>query len=300
MADLAEERLDVLRLDGEDDDVGALDRLGVRGGRLDAVALVELGGALLAPGARDDVCPVGATQPGEERLADLAGAENRDSHPASLRVRRGIPPADTHSRARPTRRRARAARPSPRPRRGRPHSAEASFTSPRSRASPARSGRALRGRRPRPTTARARARARAAARRLRSGAALSASRSSERQSRTSAAPRRAPRPRLRSCGGREAARDRLRSGRRAARRARGVAARTTSRSIARARAAVISWPASARRSACATVAVRSGRSPRSWRIGAAEQRVVARTCAGTPSGRRRARGRSARARAPAR
>ena len=49
MADLAEERLEVLRLDGEHDDVGALDRLGVRCGGLDAVALVQLDRALLAP-----------------------------------------------------------------------------------------------------------------------------------------------------------------------------------------------------------------------------------------------------------
>ena len=80
VADLAEQRLDVLRLDREHDDVGALDRLGVRGRRLDAVALAQLGGPLLAPRARDDVGPVGATQPGEQRLADLAGAENRDPH----------------------------------------------------------------------------------------------------------------------------------------------------------------------------------------------------------------------------
>ena len=136
VADLAEQRLDVLRLDGEHDDVGAADRVGVRGRRLDAVPLAELVGPLLAPRGRDDVGPVGATQPGEERLADLAGAEDRDSHAASLRVRRRIPPAGTRSRARPTRRRARAGRPSPRPRRAVPRAPTASLTRPRSRARP--------------------------------------------------------------------------------------------------------------------------------------------------------------------
>ena len=96
----------------------------------------QLERALLAARRGDDVGPVGATQPGEQRFADLAGPEDRDPHRASLRVRRGIPPAGTRSRARPTPRTARAARRSPPPRRCRPQSAEASLTRPRSRASP--------------------------------------------------------------------------------------------------------------------------------------------------------------------
>ena len=161
VADLAEQRLDVLRLDGEHDHVGAADRLVVRGRRLDAVPLAQLGGALLAPARRDDVGPVGATQPGEQRLADPARAENCDPHAASLRVRRGIPPGDTHSRARPTPRTARAGRRSPRPRRGGPRAPRrASRGRDRARGR-ARSGRGPRGRRPRPTTGRALARARA-------------------------------------------------------------------------------------------------------------------------------------------
>ena len=174
------------------------------GRRLDTVPLVQLGGALLAPRAGDDVGPVGATQPGEQRLADLAGAEDRDPHHASLRVRRGIPPAGRRSRARPTRRRARAARRSPRARRaGRP-SAEASLTSPRSRARP-RSSRPSPSRQTTPTDQGPSPRSRSSRRATSSvGWSRSASRSSDRQRRTSAAPRRAPRPRPRELGRREA------------------------------------------------------------------------------------------------
>ena len=50
-------------------------------GRLDAVALVQLGDPLLAPRGDDDlggVAPAGAEQAGEEGLADPAAAEDRD------------------------------------------------------------------------------------------------------------------------------------------------------------------------------------------------------------------------------
>ena len=66
-ADLAEQRLDVLRLHGEHDEPGARDRLGVRERRLDAVALAQLGGALLAARGRDDL--VGSRQPELSRPA---------------------------------------------------------------------------------------------------------------------------------------------------------------------------------------------------------------------------------------
>ena len=77
MADLAEQRLDVLRLDGEHDDVGALDRLGVRGRRLDPVALAQLARAS-SRRAEAMRFAQSATQPGEQRFADLAGAEDRE------------------------------------------------------------------------------------------------------------------------------------------------------------------------------------------------------------------------------
>ena len=136
----------------------------------------------------------------------------------------------------------------------------------------ARSGRAPRGRRRRPTRARARAPARAAAPTTAVGRRFSASRSAPRQRRTSAAPRRVPSPSRRSSAGEKRPRSaevgaacRPPSSR--------VAARITARSICRASRAVISCPATARSSACATVAVRIGRRPRRCWIGRAEQRV---------------------------
>ena len=88
-ADLRQQRLDVLRLHGDDDEAGARDGLGVRERRLDAVPLVQLVGALLPPRGDDDVAllpPARAEQAGDERLADLPAAEDRDprSHAPSL------------------------------------------------------------------------------------------------------------------------------------------------------------------------------------------------------------------------
>ena len=81
MADLAEQRLDVLRLDGDHHELGAVDRHHVRVGRLDAVGLTELFEALVATRRDDEVprlAPAGREQAGDERLADLAGAEDCD------------------------------------------------------------------------------------------------------------------------------------------------------------------------------------------------------------------------------
>ena len=80
-ADLAEERLDVLGLDGDDDERGAGRRLVVRERRLDAVALAQLGDTLGAACGRGDLArlaPAGREQAGDQRLADPAGAEDRD------------------------------------------------------------------------------------------------------------------------------------------------------------------------------------------------------------------------------
>ena len=108
---------------------------------------------------------------------------------------------------------------------------------------------------------------------------FSASRSMPRQSRTSAAPRRAPSPRRRSSAGEKRPRSAAVGARVQAAELRGVAARMTARSISRASRAVISCPATARSSACATVAVRSGRSPRRC--------FVARPSSGSSANRRR-------------
>ena len=138
----------------------------------------------------------------------------------------------------------------------------------------ARSGRAPRGRRRRPTTGRARARARAGCAADLGRRALAGPRGRvPRQSRTSAAPRRAPSPRPAELGRREASevgggRGGVEPAERARRRADHASARSR-----RASRAVISCPATARRSAWATVAVRSGRRPRSSRIGPPEQRI---------------------------
>ena len=116
--------------------------------------------------------------------------------------------------------------------------------------------------RPRPEPALA---CRAARRRWRSARVFSRSSSSVRQSRISAPARRAPRPSLRELGRRVARRSLAHVGGACSPPSSGVVARTIVRSIWRARLAWISWPATARRSACATVPVRIGRSPRSCR-----------------------------------
>ena len=97
-ADLGQQRLEVLRLHGDDDEPGARDGLGVRERRLDAVPLVQLVGALLAARGDDDLAllpPARRQQAGDERLADLPAAEDRDppSHDPSLGGARGRAPA---------------------------------------------------------------------------------------------------------------------------------------------------------------------------------------------------------------
>jgi len=87
LPDLAEQDADVLRLDGDDDYAGAADGGRVVGGRLGAVALVQLGDPLLVSRGNDDlggVAPAGAEQAGEESLTDAPAAEDRDlalAHP---------------------------------------------------------------------------------------------------------------------------------------------------------------------------------------------------------------------------
>ena len=81
-ADLAEQRVEVLGLDGDHDEGRAADRFGVGERRFDAVALGELVDPLLAAARDDDLlglAPSGAEQAREQRLADLAAAEDRDA-----------------------------------------------------------------------------------------------------------------------------------------------------------------------------------------------------------------------------
>ena len=61
-ADLAEQRLDVLRLDGDDDERGAGCGLGVRERDVDAVPLAQLVGALLRAGSRPRARPPSASR----------------------------------------------------------------------------------------------------------------------------------------------------------------------------------------------------------------------------------------------
>ena len=79
--DLAEQPLDVLRLDGDDDERGAGRGVVVRERRLDPVAVAQLGDALGPARRRRDLrrlAPARRQQPGDERLADSTGAEDRD------------------------------------------------------------------------------------------------------------------------------------------------------------------------------------------------------------------------------
>ena len=77
--ELVQEGAHVLRLDGEDQGVGGLGRLGVADG-LDAVAGAQFLGALRAAGGDEEVGgrPAGPDHSGEQGLADLAGAEDCD------------------------------------------------------------------------------------------------------------------------------------------------------------------------------------------------------------------------------
>ena len=80
-ADLAEEDVEVLWLDGDHDEPRAGHGLGVRERALDAVTLDDFLQSFLASSGHRDVArlaPAGAQEPGEQRLADAAGAQDRD------------------------------------------------------------------------------------------------------------------------------------------------------------------------------------------------------------------------------
>ena len=87
--------LDVLRLDGDDDERRAGGCIVVRERGVDAVALAELCDALGSAARRGDLrrlAPAGRQEPGDQRLADPARAEDRDlarvDHARSVRRRR--------------------------------------------------------------------------------------------------------------------------------------------------------------------------------------------------------------------
>ena len=64
-----EQRVEVLRLDGNHDQRGSRDGLGVRGGRLDAVALPQLGCPLVVVDGDDDLgglAPAAAEETAQE------------------------------------------------------------------------------------------------------------------------------------------------------------------------------------------------------------------------------------------
>ena len=85
-ADLAEQDVEVLRLDCDHDERGVGDSFRIGERRLDAVPVGHLLQPFLAPSGDDDIprlAPAGTEQPGEERLADLAGAE--DGNPSISR-----------------------------------------------------------------------------------------------------------------------------------------------------------------------------------------------------------------------
>ena len=79
--DLARNALEHLRLDREDDDIRARDRLDVRGDGADAVRRLERGPALGARVAGDDLLgrnELAGEQPDDHRLGHDAGADGRD------------------------------------------------------------------------------------------------------------------------------------------------------------------------------------------------------------------------------
>ena len=128
-ADLAEQRLEVLRLDGDHDERGTRYGLGVRNVTCTPWRSSSSRAApRRAPWRRSRPARASrAQQSAQERLADRAGAQDRDAagvHAASLGSRgfrqghepRRTPAAGRRSRGRPTRRRARAAPRSPGPR----------------------------------------------------------------------------------------------------------------------------------------------------------------------------------------
>src|SRR5207342_2078522 len=81
-ADLAEQAVEVLRLDRDHDESGAGNGVGVLERRFDAVALRELVDSLLSATGDDDLlrlAPTGAEQAGKKRLSDLAAPQDGDS-----------------------------------------------------------------------------------------------------------------------------------------------------------------------------------------------------------------------------
>ena len=221
----------------------------------------ELVRPLLAARRDDDVGPARATQPGEQRLADLAGAEDRDPHGASVRVparypaRRYTLASPAHS---PYGREQLVGLlgldPSAAERRGELHEAEVAGEPALVAAEALEADDADR---PRPEAALA---LEPRARRHRSGGPSAPRGRSSGRARTSVAPRRAPRP-ARAARPSRSAPGRRRSARRGGRRGRRRGADDAPLVLARTAARGSAGPATARRSACATVAVRRGRRP---------------------------------------
>ena len=92
-ADLAPDLGQHLGLDPEQDDVGALDGLDVRGDRADAVLALEVLAPLLARVAGDDLAgldELAAEQAGDHRLGHDAGADGRDRGLRQGGHRRGV------------------------------------------------------------------------------------------------------------------------------------------------------------------------------------------------------------------
>ena len=261
------------------DEPGARDGFGIRERRLDAVPVVQLVGALLTTSRDDDLAllpPAGREQAGNECLADLPAAEDRDSpcHAPSLG---GASSRHRHETARPAGQqvhgrepgplavRRRAAPPSPSPRlAGRSVRRAASRGRGRRRGRDP-SGRAPPARRRRATTGRGRARGAGVRRRPGTARRVGARGRMSGTGGSSAAPRRAWRPRRRSSAGASAP-SACADGGAWKRSSAGVTARTMRRSICLASREVISWPQSARSSACATVPTRTGRNPARWLV----------------------------------
>ena len=92
-ADLAADLGQHLGLDPEQDHVGALDRLGVRGDRPDAVLALEVLAPLRARMAGDDLAwldELAPEQAGDHRLGHDAGADGRDRALGEGGHRRGV------------------------------------------------------------------------------------------------------------------------------------------------------------------------------------------------------------------
>jgi hypothetical protein len=79
--EVGEQHLDVLWLDGDDDDLRALDGVDVDERRVDPVSLGELVEPILPPSGGDDVArlrPPRREEPGDERLPGLPGPQHAD------------------------------------------------------------------------------------------------------------------------------------------------------------------------------------------------------------------------------